>query len=93
MSQRNAIGVDIGGTKILAATVDETGSVLEQIVQDNGGTVLDRVTKGLTYLVMADPDSESTKARKAREYGTECIDLATLEGIIKKNGGVVPDDE
>ena len=31
MSQRNAIGVDIGGTKILAATVDETGSVLEQI--------------------------------------------------------------
>lgn len=68
-------------------------SVLEQIVQDNGGTVLDRVTKGLTYLVMADPDSESTKARKAREYGTECIDLATLEGIIKKNGGVVPDDE
>jgi uncharacterized protein (DUF885 family) len=53
------------------------------MVQDNGGEVLDRVTKGLTYLVLADPDSASTKARKARELGTECIDLAALEKIAQ----------
>ncbi len=62
---------------------------LEQLVEQNGGTVMDRVNKGLTYLVMADPDSNSTKARKAREVGTECIDLATLEAIIRKAGGTV----
>lgn len=66
-------------------------NVLEKMVADNGGEVLDRVTKGLTYLVMADPDSGSSKAKKAREYGTECIDLAALEGIIKEGGGVVED--
>lgn len=62
---------------------------LERMVEENGGTVMDRVTKGLTYLVMADPDSGSTKARKAREYGTECIDLAALETLIKDAGGAV----
>ena len=31
MSEGNAIGVDIGGTKILTAIVDETGSILEQV--------------------------------------------------------------
>lgn len=51
--------------------------------------MLDRVTKGLSYLVMADPDSASSKAQKAREYGTECIDLAMLEKLIREAGGVV----
>ena len=60
---------------------------LEKMVEENGGTVFDRVTKGLTYLVMADPGSGSSKARKAREYGTECIDLAALEKLIKDGGG------
>ena len=64
-------------------------SELEKMVAENGGAVFDRVTKGLTYLVMADPDSGSTKARKAREYGTECIDLAALEELITANGGTV----
>ncbi len=50
---------------------------------------MDRVTSGLTYLVMADPDSGSTKARKARDLGTECIDLAALEAIIQTAGGAI----
>jgi DNA ligase (NAD+) len=64
-------------------------SELEKMVQANGGTVLDRVTKGLTYLVMADPESGSSKAKKARAYGTECIDLAKLETLITENGGTI----
>ncbi len=59
-------------------------SELEQMVMENGGTVVDHVNKGLTYLVMADPNSGSTKAKKAREYGTKCIDLAALEEIIQE---------
>jgi NAD-dependent DNA ligase len=64
-------------------------SELEKMVQENGGTVLDHVTKGLTYLVLADPDSGSTKAKKAREYGTLCIDLETLERLIRESGGSI----
>ncbi len=64
-------------------------SELEIMVTANGGAVFDHVTKGLTYLVMADPESGSSKAKKAREYGTECIDLAALEKIIHAAGGSV----
>ena len=66
-----------------------TNADLEKMVEENGGEVKDGVTKGLTYLVMADPESTSGKAKKARELGTECIDLAALEKIIRDAGGVV----
>jgi DNA ligase (NAD+) len=44
---------------------------LEQMVLDNGGKAKDSVTKKLTYLVAA--DTSTTKAGKARKYGTKCI--------------------
>jgi len=44
---------------------------LEQMVRDNGGEAKDSVTKKLTYLVAA--DTTTTKASKARKYGTKCI--------------------
>jgi DNA ligase (NAD+) len=46
---------------------------LENLVSENGGTVKASVTKGLTYLVLADPKSSSTKASAARKNGTSCI--------------------
>ena len=46
---------------------------LEQMVKDNGGTVKSGVTKGLTYLVIADPNSTSSKAQAARKNGTTCV--------------------
>lgn len=44
---------------------------LEQMVRDNGGEAKDSVTKKLTYLVVV--DTTTTKASKARKYGTKCI--------------------
>jgi len=38
-----------------------------------GLVVAPRVTKALDVLVVADPDSLSSKARKAREYGTRIM--------------------
>ena len=64
-------------------------SILETMITDNGGEVRDSVTAGLTYLVMADPNSKSSKAKKAKELGTECLDLASLEAKILEAGGVV----
>ena len=48
-------------------------SELESLVSEHGGTVKASVTKGLTFLVLADPNSNSTKAQAARKNGTKCI--------------------
>ena len=66
---------------------------LEKLVEERGGALLSGVTKDLNYLVMADPSSGSSKAQKAKQYGTECIDeaqfLAMVEGLAnaKKTTG------
>jgi DNA ligase (NAD+) len=66
---------------------------LEKLVEERGGALLSGVTKDLNYLVMADPNSGSSKAQKAKQYGTECIDeaqfLAMVEGLAnaKKTTG------
>jgi DNA ligase (NAD+) len=63
--------------------------VLQQTVEKNGGTVASGVTKGLTYLVLADATSTSSKAEKARKLGTEIIDEKMFEEIVKQKGGSV----
>jgi DNA ligase (NAD+) len=62
---------------------------LVKIVEANGGTVRSGVTKGLDYLVLADPSSTSSKAQKARNLGTEIIDEAAFEEVVKERGGTV----
>jgi len=56
---------------------------LVQMIEGAGGRVSSTVTKELDYLVIADPSSTSSKANKARRYGTELIDEATLVGMIE----------
>jgi DNA polymerase-3 subunit epsilon len=50
-----------------------TRAQAEQLATAAGLIVAPRVTKGLDILVVADPDSLSTKARKARAYGTRIM--------------------
>ncbi len=45
----------------------------ERIALERGMIVRDSVTKKLDYLVVADPDSMSGKAKKARQYGIRII--------------------
>jgi DNA polymerase III subunit epsilon len=45
----------------------------EQLATAAGLVVAPGVTKGLDLLVVADPDSLSAKARKARQYGTRIM--------------------
>lgn len=45
----------------------------QKLATESGFEVKGGVTKGLTYLVMADPNSQSGKARKARELGTKLL--------------------
>lgn len=57
-------------------------AALEAMVTQHGGTVKGSVTKGLTYLVMADPSSGSTKAQAAKKNGTQCISEADFLAMV-----------
>jgi DNA ligase (NAD+) len=46
---------------------------LETLVVNSGGVVKSSVGKGLTFLVISDPNSTSSKATAARKHGTRCI--------------------
>ncbi|MDP2340427.1 MAG: NAD-dependent DNA ligase LigA [Deltaproteobacteria bacterium] len=56
----------------------------EDVVEKHGGTLLSGVTKDLKYLVMSDPNSGSSKAEKARKYGTKCIDEAEFHRVVSE---------
>jgi DNA ligase (NAD+) len=47
-----------------------------------GYALVDEVTKGLNYLVLADSDSESTKAEKAKKLGVQVISEAQLIEMV-----------
>jgi DNA polymerase-3 subunit epsilon len=55
-----------------------TRQMAEMLATNAGMIVAKGVTRGLEILVLADPESESTKARKAREYGTRLITPAVF---------------
>lgn len=55
---------------------------LEDMVRNAGGTVKGTAGKGLTYLVMADPSSGSTKAQAAKKNGTETISEADFLKMV-----------
>jgi DNA ligase (NAD+) len=49
--------------------------------------LVDAVTRDTTYLVLADPQSASSKAEKARKLGIEVISEEQLEAMIGEDGG------
>lgn len=75
-----------GKSFCFTGTLGRPRKELEQLVEQRGGTLLAGVTKDLHYLVMADPGSGSSKAQKARKYGTECLDEAQFMALVAKAG-------
>jgi len=75
--------------KLTGASVCFTGSmknkrqVLEKMAADAGADVKSSVGKGLTYLVIADPNSTSSKAVAARKLGITLISEEEFLGLIK----------
>ncbi|MGW8178198.1 MAG: BRCT domain-containing protein, partial [bacterium] len=55
---------------------------LENMALDAGAEIKKSVSAGLTHLVMANPDSTTTKAQKARKLGTKCISEAEFKGMF-----------
>ena len=76
-------GGGLGGkTFCFTGTLPRPRKEYEGLVEKHGGTVLSGVTKDLHYLVRSDPSSASTKAEKARKYGTQCIDADAFMALV-----------
>lgn len=57
--------------------------LLEKMAAEAGGDVKSSVGKGLTYLVIADPNSTSSKAQTARKLGTTLISEEEFLDMVK----------
>ena len=83
-----AVKPQVIGGKLSGKSVCFTGTMqnkrgdLEQKVEDAGGQVRS-VSKGLTYLVIADPKSMSSKAVKARKLGVSLISEADFLTMVE----------
>lgn len=66
-------GIPSGATICFTGTMSQSRDVLEALAVRMGLRPLDAVTKRLQVLVAADPTSQSTKTRKARDYGIPVI--------------------
>jgi len=68
------VGGKLGGASFcFTGAADRPRKELHKLVDDNGGVVSDSVDSTLNYLVIADPNSTSAKANKARRLGTKLI--------------------
>jgi DNA ligase (NAD+) len=54
----------------------------ERPLLDAGYELVDDVSKGLSYLVLADPESTSSKSAKAKKLGVSVISEEQLDGIV-----------
>lgn len=72
----------VGQSFCFTGTMQTPRKELEAMVVDAGGDIKKSVGKGLTYLVIADPNSTSTKAQKARKLGTDLISEEQFLGMI-----------
>jgi len=66
-------GALTGQSVCFTGTMENKRDLLENLASEAGASVKSGVTRGLTYLVMANPNSMTSKAKKARSYGTKCI--------------------
>lgn len=77
------IGKLTGKTLCFTGTMTNKRAVLEQMVVDSGGTVKSSVGKGLSYLVINDVNSTSSKAVAARKLGTVLVSEDDFLQMIK----------
>ncbi len=79
--QKDAVNVSSKPFEGLTFCLTGTRDGIEDI-ERLGGTVKSGVSKGLSFLVQADPLSKSGKTAKAEEYGTRIISLDYLKSAI-----------
>jgi len=71
--REKVVGPLSGQTVCFTGSMSRSRGDLADLVTNAGGEVKNTVSKKLAYLVMADPSSNSSKAKAARKNGTKCI--------------------
>jgi len=71
-----------GKSFCFTGSMEKPRPALQKMVEDAGGSVKKSVGKGLHYLVIADPNSTSSKADAARKFGTTLISEQQFLGMI-----------
>lgn len=81
--QERITGVMSGKLVCFTGSLSMPRGELVKLVVEAGGEVKNSVTKKLTYLVMSDPKSNSSKAKAARKNGTTCISEDELLELLE----------
>jgi len=76
-------GVMTGKSICFTGAMKNKRPVLEKMAAEQGAEVKGSVGKGLTYLVIADPNSTSSKAVAARKFGTTLISEDAFLDLVK----------
>lgn len=77
------VGTMTGSSVCFTGSMKTKRPVLEKMAADAGADVKGSVGKGLTYLVIADPNSTSSKAQAARKLGTKLISEEDFLDLVK----------
>lgn len=77
------VGTMTGKSVCFTGSMKTKRPVLEKMAAEAGADVKGSVGKGLTYLVIADPSSTSSKAQAARKLGTSLISEEDFFDLVK----------
>lgn len=77
------IALEAGALVVLTGEMEKPRSHYEALLQEGGYIPWSGVTKKVSLVVAADPDSLSGKARKARDYGIPIIGVEELEELVR----------
>lgn len=77
------VGEFVGKVFVLTGKMEHPRSYYEELIEKAGAKTGSSVSKSTDYLVIADVNSTSTKAKKARELGTKLISPEELEEMLK----------
>lgn len=78
-----AVGSLTGSSICFTGSMKMKRPLLEKMASEAGGEIKSSVGKGLTYLVIADPNSTSSKAVAARKLGTKLISEEEFLELVK----------
>lgn len=81
--KEKTMGKLTGMVLTFTGTMENKRAVLEQMVLDNGGEVKNSVGKTNTHLVIADTNSQSSKAVSARKLGVKLISEGDFLAMIE----------
>jgi len=81
---QDAAGPLAGLSFCLTGAMSKPRKDIERAIEETGGKVCSSVSRGLSYLVQADPNSTSSKSEKAKKLGTRIISEMELWKMIGK---------